>query len=104
MPNITKHALKVLTRLLYSSARESLWERLHQDRQTDGHTDKRVVHNHFSQRFEGCTSQSRSYLELNFLHDDNTSIDMEVKWLEETVMGHGGIGLVQARFLHRIGY
>ena len=40
-------------------------------------THGRVVQNHFSRRFEGCTSQIRSYLKLDFLHDANTSIDME---------------------------
>jgi len=53
------------------------------DRQTDGQTDRqthrRIVQNHFSPRFGGCTSQIRSYLEVDFLHDANTSIDMEVK-------------------------
>jgi len=40
-------------------------------------THKRIVQNHFSRRFEGCTSQIWSYLILGFLHDANTS------------MGHG---------------
>ena len=52
-------------------------------RQTDGQTDRqthrRIVQNHFSRRFGGCTSQIQSYLEVDFLHDANTSIDMEVK-------------------------
>ena len=66
------------------------------DRQTDGRTDKqtdtdrrtlrRIVQNHFSRRFEGCTSQIRSYLEVVFLHDANTSIDMEVKRLFEAII------------------
>ena len=57
------------------------------DGQTDGQTDRqthrRIVQNHFSRRFGGCTSQIRSNLEVDFLHDANTSIDMEVihlKW------------------------
>ena len=60
--------------------------------------DRRIVQNHFFRRFQDCTSQIRSHLEVDFLHDANTSIDMEVKWPEMTVMGHGGIGLLQARF------
>jgi len=60
-----------------------------------------AVQNNFFRRFEGCTgtSQIRSYPILDFLHDANTSIDMEVKWLDETVMGHGSIGLRLALFL-----
>jgi len=46
-------------------------------RKTATDTQTRIVHNHFSQRFEGSTSQIRSYLELEFSHDANTS------------MGHG---------------
>ena len=49
------------------------------DGQTDRQTDRRIVQNHFSRRFGGCTFQIRSYLEVDFLHDANTSIDMEVK-------------------------
>jgi len=75
MPNVTKHASKVSTRSVYPYARESLRKRLQQDRQTH----RRVVQNHFSRRFEGCTSQIRSCLKLDFLLDTNTSIEMEVK-------------------------
>jgi len=49
------------------------------DSKTDRQTHRRIVQNHFSGRFGGCTSQIRSYLEVDFLHDANTSIDMEVK-------------------------
>ena len=48
------------------------------DSKTDRQADRRIVQNPFSRRFEGCTSQIRSYLEVDFLHDVNTSIDMEV--------------------------
>jgi len=74
MPYITEHAPKVSTRSVNSYARESSREKRQKDRQTH----RRVVQNHFSRRFEGCTSQIRSYLKLNFLHDANTFIDMEV--------------------------
>ena len=57
---------------------DSKTDRQKQDRQTDRH--RRIVQNHFSRSFGGCTSQIRSYLEVDFLHDANTSIDMEVKW------------------------
>jgi len=43
-------------------------------RQADRQTD---CPKHFSRRFESCTFQSRSYLDVDFLHDDNPS------------MGHG---------------
>jgi len=36
------------------------------DSRTDTHTHGRIVQNHFSLRFEGCTSQIRSYLEVDF--------------------------------------
>jgi len=75
MPYITEHATTVSTRSVNPYARESSREKRQQDRHT--HTD--IVQNHFSRRFEGCTSQIRSYLKLDFLHDANTSIDMEVK-------------------------
>ena len=51
------------------------------DSKTDRQTHRRIVQNHFSRRFGGCASQIRSYLEVDFLHDANTSIDMEVKYL-----------------------
>jgi len=79
MPHVTEHTPKVSTRSVNPYARESLREKRQQDRQTDRHTDRRIVQNHFSRRFEGCASQIRSYLEVDFLHDANTSIDMEVK-------------------------
>jgi len=61
------------------------------DSKTDRQTLRRIVQNHFSRRFEGCTSQIRSYLEVYFLRDANTSIDMEVKLPEAIVpkVGHG---------------
>jgi len=98
MPHETEHASKVSTRSVNPYARESSREKRQQVRQTDGQTDRRIVQNHFFRRFQDCTSQIRSHLEVDFLHDANTSIDMEVKWPEMTVMGHGGIGLLQARF------
>jgi len=86
--NVTEHTPKVSTRSVNPYARESSREKRQQDRrldrQTDGRTDRqthrRIVQNHFSRRFEGYTSQIRSYLEVDFLHDANTStsIDMEV--------------------------
>jgi len=80
MPHVTEHTPKVSTRSVNPSARESSREKRQQDRQTDKQTNRRIVQNHFSRRFEGCTYQSRSYLEVDFLHDANTSIDMEVKY------------------------
>jgi len=61
------------------------------DGQTGRQTHRRIVQNHFSRRFESCTSQIRSYLVVDFLHDANTSIDMEVKLPEAIVpkVGHG---------------
>jgi len=47
---------------------------------SDSKTDKthrRIVYNYFFQRFGGFTCQIGSYLEVDFLHDANTS------------MGHG---------------
>ena len=83
MPHETKHTPKVSTRSVKPYACESSREKRQQDGQTDGqtdrHTHRRIVQNHFSPRFGGCTSQIRSYLEVDFLHDANTSIDMEVK-------------------------
>jgi len=49
------------------------------DGQTHWQTHRRIVQNNFSRRFEGRISQIRSYLEVEFLHDANTSLDMEVK-------------------------
>ena len=48
MPHITEHAPKVLTRPANPYARESS----PQKRQQDGQTDRRIVQNHFSRRFE----------------------------------------------------
>ena len=95
MPHVTEHIPKVSTRSVkpyaYESSREKRQEDSRSDRetdrqtdgrtdgQTDTHTHRRIVQNHFSRRFEGCTSQIRSYLEVDFFHDANTSIDMEVK-------------------------
>jgi len=87
MPHVTKHTPKDSTRSVKPYACESSREKRQQDRrpdrQTDGQTHRqthrRIVQNHFSRRFGGCTSQIRSYLEVDFLHDANTSIDMEVK-------------------------
>ena len=87
MPHVTEHTPKVPTRSVNSYACESSREKRQQDRQTarqtdrqtDRQTHRRLVQNHFSRRFGGCTSQIRSYLEVDFLHDANTSIDMEVK-------------------------
>jgi len=86
MPYVTEHTPKVSTRSVKPYACESSRKKRQQDeqtaRQTDGQTDRqthrRIVENHFSRRFGGCTSQIRSYLEVDFLHDANTSIDMEV--------------------------
>jgi len=77
MPHATEHTPKVSTQLINPYARESSREK----RQQDGRTDRRIVQNHFYRRFEGFISQIRSYLEVDFLHDANTSIDMEVKSL-----------------------
>jgi len=103
MPHITEHAPKVSTRLVYTCARESLRKRIQQDRQTARQID---THTHtdglsktiFLDVLKVVHPKVRSYLKLDFLHDANTSIDMELKWLEETVMGQGSIDLLQARF------
>ena len=83
MPHVTEHTPKVSTRSVKPYACESSREKRQQDRQTarqtDRQTHRRIVQNHFSRRFGGCTSQIRSYLEVDFLHDANTSIDMEIK-------------------------
>ena len=75
MPHETEHTPTVSTRSVNPYARESSREKRQQDRQTH----RRTVQNHFPRRFEGCISQIRSYLEVDFLHDAGTSIDMEVK-------------------------
>ena len=90
MIHVTEHTPKVSTRSVKPYACESSREKRQQDRQTarqtDGQTDRqtdrqthrRIVQNHFSRRFGDGTSQIRSYLEVDFLHDANTSIDIEV--------------------------
>ena len=85
MPRVTENTPKVSTRSLKPCACESSQEKRQQDRRSDTdryidrQTHRRIVQNHFSRRFDGCTSQIRSYLEVDFLHDANTSIDLEVK-------------------------
>jgi len=82
MPHVTERTPKVSTGSVKPYACESSREKRQQDRrsdrQTDRQTHRRIVQNHFSRRFEGCTLQIRSYLEVDFLHDANASIDMEV--------------------------
>ena len=78
MPHVTEHTPKVSSRSVKPYACESSREKRQQDRQQDRQTHRRIVQNHFSRRFGDCTSQIRSYLEVDFLHDANTSIDMEV--------------------------
>jgi len=78
MPHVTEHTPKVSTRSVKPYACESSREKRQQDRRSDRQTDRRIVQNHFSRRFEGSTSQIRSFLEVDVLHDANTSIDMEV--------------------------
>jgi len=77
MPHVTEHTPKVSSRSVYSYARDSSPEKRQQDRRSDRHTDGlskttfldvlRVVHPK-----SGLISKSI------FLHDANTSIDMEV--------------------------
>jgi len=64
------------------------------DSKTDRQTHRRIVQNHFSRRFGGCTTQIRFYLEVDFLHDANTSIDMEVKAVVVVRMGKIGISII----------
>jgi len=68
MPYIAEHAPKVSTRSVYPYARETLRKRIQQDRHTNTHTHRRVVQNHLSRRFEGCTFQTRSYLKHDLLY------------------------------------
>ena len=108
MPHVTEHTPKVSTRSVKPYACESSREKRQQDRrpdrqkdrQTDGQTDRqtqrRIVQNHFSRRFGGCTSQIRSYLEVDFLHDANTSIDMEVKYHPSGNMKFNNLGIFQS--------
>jgi len=79
MPHVTEHTPKVSIRSLNSYARESSREKRQHHGRTDGQIHRRIVQNHFSRRFEDCTSQVRSYLEVDSLHDANTFIDVEVK-------------------------
>jgi len=96
MPHVTEHTPKGSTRSVKPYACESSREKRQQktdgqtdgqtngrtdrrsDKRTDRQTHRRIVQNHFSRRFEGCTSQIRFYFEVDVLHDANTSIDMEV--------------------------
>ena len=74
MPHVTQHTPKVSTRSVEPYACESSRKKRQQDRrsgrQTDGRTDRqthrRIVQNHFSRRFGGCTSQIRSLSRSRF--------------------------------------
>jgi len=88
MFHIPEHIPKVSSRSVHPYARESS----RQKRQTGGQTVTRICQNHFSRRFDGCISQIRPYLKLDFLHDDNTSRDMEVK--HDYLGFHGGVNFV----------
>ena len=92
MSHVTEHTPKVSSRSFKPYACESSREKRQQDRQTDRQTHRRIVQNHFSRRFGGCTSQIRSYLEVDFLHDANTSIDMEVIGGSNTFATDGTFG------------
>ena len=50
------------------------------DSKTDTHTHRRIVQNHFSRRFEGCTSQIRSISESIFCTMLTLPWDIKVKW------------------------
>jgi len=80
MLHVTEHTPKVSIRSINPSPVRA---RGKSDRKTDGRTERqthrRIVQNQFSRRFEGFTSQIRPYLKVDFLHDANTSINMEVK-------------------------
>jgi len=76
MPYISKHAPKVSTRSVNPYARESSREKRQQDTHTNTETG---CPKPLFRRFEGFTFEIRSYLKLDFLHDANTSVDMEVK-------------------------
>jgi len=74
MHHVTEHTPRVSTRWVNPYACESLQEKRQKDRQTDrqttdrrtdrrltdGQTHWRIAQNHFSRRFEGCSSQIRS--------------------------------------------
>jgi len=79
MPHVTEHAPEVSTRSVNPYARESSREKLQQDRQTNRQIHRRVVQNHFSRRFEGCTSHIQSYLKIDFLHDAITVLPLTWK-------------------------
>jgi len=81
MPYVTKHTPKVSTRSVKPYACESSREKWQQDRQQDRQTETQTdCPKPLFSTFWGLyiTSQIRSYLEVDFLHDANTSIDMEV--------------------------
>jgi len=79
MPYIIEHTPKVSTRSINPYACESSREKRQQDGRTERQTHRRIVQNQFPRRFEGCAFQIRSYLEVVFLHDANSSNYMEVK-------------------------
>ena len=64
MPHITEHAPKFSTRSVNLYARENLQKKLQQDRRTERH--RRIVQNHFSRRFDGCTSSLKSNDHSNY--------------------------------------
>jgi len=74
MPRTTEHVPEVSTRSVNPNAREGSREKRQEDRYV---RHRQIVQDHFSRRLEGCTSQIRSNLEVDFLHYANTS------------MGHG---------------
>jgi len=49
------------------------------DSETDRQTQRRIVQKHFSRRFDDCTSQIRSSLKFDLLHDANTSVVLPVQ-------------------------
>jgi len=86
MPHVTEHTPKVSTRSVNPYPRESSREKRQQDRrsdrQTDGRTDRDTqtdCRKPLFSTFRGLYIPNRSYLKVDFLHDANTSIDMEVK-------------------------
>ena len=86
MPHVTEHTSKISTRSVKPYACESSREKRQQDRQTARQTDTQTdcAKPLFSTFWGLYTSQIRSYLEVDFLHDANTSIDMEVKIISYT--------------------
>jgi len=77
MSYVTEHTPRVSTRSVKPYARESSREKRKQDRRTDGHTDG-LSKTTFLDVLRVVNTQS-GYLEVDFLHDANTSIDIEVK-------------------------